>query len=66
MNNDERRELIKEDKTYGKIVCRCETVTEGEIRNAIRRPLGAKTLDGVKRRKELEWEDANQVSAQTE
>jgi glycerol-3-phosphate dehydrogenase len=50
MNNDERRELIKEDKTYGKIVCRCETVTEGEIRNAIRRPLGAKTLDGVKRR----------------
>lgn len=50
MNNDERREIIKKDKGYGKIVCRCETVTEGEIREAIRRPVGAKTLDGVKRR----------------
>ncbi|MCY6355878.1 NAD(P)/FAD-dependent oxidoreductase, partial [Clostridium sp. ZS2-4] len=50
MNNDERKELIKLDRRYGKIICRCETVTEGEIRNAIRRPLGARTLDGVKRR----------------
>lgn len=32
------------------MICRCEVVTEGEIVNAIRRPLGAKTLDGVKRR----------------
>jgi glycerol-3-phosphate dehydrogenase len=50
INNDERRELIKKDKTYGKMVCRCETVTEGQIRDAIRRPLGARTLDGVKKR----------------
>jgi len=50
MNNEERNQLIKKDKAYGKIVCRCETVTEGEILNAIRRPLGAKSLDGVKRR----------------
>lgn len=50
LNNEERKELIKEDSSYGKIVCRCETVTEGEILNAIRRPLGATTLDGVKRR----------------
>ncbi|MDV3426006.1 MAG: NAD(P)/FAD-dependent oxidoreductase [Bacillota bacterium] len=50
MSNKERNELIKKDKAYGKIVCRCETVTEGEILNAIRRPLGAKSLDGVKRR----------------
>lgn len=50
MNDEERNELIKKDKSYGKIVCRCETVTEGEILNAIRRPLGAKSLDGVKRR----------------
>jgi glycerol-3-phosphate dehydrogenase len=49
-SNDEKRELIRQDKTYGKVVCRCETVTEGEIRNAIRRPLGARTLDGVKKR----------------
>lgn len=50
MNNKERNEFIKKDKAYGKIVCRCETVTEGEILNAIRRPLGARSLDGVKRR----------------
>jgi len=50
MNNEERKEIIAKDSAYGKIVCRCETVTEGEIVEAIRRPLGAKTLDGVKRR----------------
>ncbi|MHA1792922.1 MAG: (2Fe-2S)-binding protein, partial [Promethearchaeota archaeon] len=35
-------------KAYGHIVCRCETVTEGEIIDSIRRPNGAKTVDGVK------------------
>jgi glycerol-3-phosphate dehydrogenase len=50
MNNEERKGLIAKDSRYGKMICRCETVTEGEIINAIRRPLGAKTLDGVKRR----------------
>ena len=50
LSMDEQNELISKDKSYGKIVCRCESVTEGEIRAAIRRPLGAKTLDGVKRR----------------
>ncbi len=47
---EERQKLIREDPLYGQIVCRCETVTEGEIVNAIRRPLGARSLDGVKRR----------------
>lgn len=47
---DERNELIKEKPEYGTVICRCETVTEGEILDAIRRPLGAKSLDGVKRR----------------
>lgn len=47
---EELRALIAEDPSYGVVVCRCETVTEGEIRNAIRRPLGARSLDGVKRR----------------
>lgn len=42
--------LIKENKLYGKIICRCESVTEGEIVDAIHRPLGAKTVDGIKRR----------------
>ena len=35
---------------YGTIICRCEKVTEGQILDAIRRPLGARTLDGIKRR----------------
>jgi glycerol-3-phosphate dehydrogenase len=50
MDNEERKALILEDSAYGRIICRCETVTEGEIVNAIRRPLGARTLDGVKKR----------------
>lgn len=47
---EEHDELIKKDKSYGKIICRCEKVTEGEIVAAINRPLGARTVDGVKRR----------------
>ncbi len=50
LDNESRDKLIKENPAYGKIVCRCETVTEGEILDAIRRPLGAKSLDGIKRR----------------
>lgn len=50
MTLEEKREIIKKRPEYGKIVCRCETVTEGEIIDAIRRPLGAKDLDGIKRR----------------
>ncbi|SKC89707.1 NAD(P)/FAD-dependent oxidoreductase [Maledivibacter halophilus] len=50
MDNEERKELINKDSRYGRVICRCETVTEGEIVNAIKRPLGARTLDGVKRR----------------
>ena len=48
--DEERAALIKEDPLYAKVVCRCELVTEGEIRNAITRTLGATTVDGVKRR----------------
>ena len=43
-------ELIKKDPHFGKIVCRCEKVTEGEVIDSIRRTAGATTLDGVKRR----------------
>lgn len=46
----ERNKRIRENPAYGNIICRCETVSEGEIMDAIRRPLGARTLDGVKRR----------------
>lgn len=47
---EEQKALIAKDPAYGNVICRCETVTEGEIVNAIRRPLGARSLDGVKRR----------------
>lgn len=50
LSNNERRGLIERDPAYGRIVCRCETVTEGEVLEAINRPVGARTLDGVKRR----------------
>lgn len=47
---EEKEKLIEENPEYGRIVCRCETVTEGEIRDAIKAPAGATTVDGVKRR----------------
>jgi len=47
---EERQELIKKNPAYANVVCRCEVVTEGEIMDAIHRPLGATTLDGIKRR----------------
>lgn len=50
MDFEARQRLIAARPEYGQIVCRCEQISEGEILDAIRRPLGAKTLDGVKRR----------------
>lgn len=47
---EERNKLIQKQPAYGNMICRCEMITEGEIINAISRPLGAKSLDGVKRR----------------
>ena len=47
---EEKNEMIKINRAYGKIVCRCETVSEGEILDAIRRNPQARDLDGVKRR----------------
>ncbi len=47
---EERAELIKKNPLYGVIVCRCMNVSEGEIVDAINRPLGARSLDGIKRR----------------
>lgn len=50
LSNEEKTKLIKERPEYGRIVCRCEVVTEGEIMDAINRPLGARSMDGIKRR----------------
>ncbi len=46
----EQEKLLKKNPLYGRIICRCENITEGDIIDAIHRPVGAKTLDGVKRR----------------
>lgn len=50
LSKEEWKELVKENPAYGTIICRCESITEGEILDAIHRPLGARSLDGVKRR----------------
>lgn len=47
---DEQARLIRENPDYGEIICRCETITKAEVLAAIRGPLGAKTMTGVKYR----------------
>ncbi len=47
---DDRAKLINENSSYGRIICRCEMISEGEIVDAIRKAPGATTVDGVKRR----------------
>jgi glycerol-3-phosphate dehydrogenase len=50
MSEKEKIQAIKADPRFGHVICRCETVTEGEIFEAIHSPIPAKTIDGVKRR----------------
>lgn len=50
VTNEEKNEAIKNDTRYGRIICRCEGITEGEIVDSIHRNAGAETVDGVKRR----------------
>lgn len=50
MSGDERVAYIKEHPAYGRIICRCETISEGEIRDAIHRVIQPVSIDGVKRR----------------
>lgn len=47
---EQKQALIRKNPLYGRIICRCETITEGEIVDSIHSPCGAKTVDGVKRR----------------
>ena len=49
-SNERKSQLIKENPLYGRIICRCESITEAEIVAAINSPVGACDLDGVKRR----------------
>lgn len=50
LSNEEKDKLIKENPAYGKVICRCETITEGEILDCLKQPIPPVSLDGVKRR----------------
>lgn len=50
LTTEEKNKLIANNPAYGKMICKCELITEGEIIDSIHRPLGARTLDAVKRR----------------
>ena len=50
LSRDEQDALIKQNPLYGRVICRCETVTEGEIVDAIHRPIPARSMDAIKRR----------------
>ena len=50
LSEEEKKEKIKENPLYGRVICRCETITEGEIVEAIHSPIPPVSVDGVKRR----------------
>lgn len=50
LSDEEKKKLILEKPQYGRVICRCENITEGEIVDVIHRNAGATTVDGVKRR----------------
>lgn len=50
LSPEKQQEIIENNPLYANIVCRCSSITEGEIIETIHRPLGARTMDGVKRR----------------
>lgn len=50
MSREEQDAMIRKDPLYGRVICRCETVTEGEIVAAIHRPIPARSMDAIKRR----------------
>lgn len=50
LSDEEKAKIIEKDPLYGHIVCRCETVTEGEIVEAIHRPIVPRSIDAIKRR----------------
>lgn len=50
LSPEQKSELVKKNPLYGRIICRCETVTEGEIVEALHAPIVPTTIDGIKRR----------------
>lgn len=59
MTKEQRNKIIALDKRYGNVICNCSNITEGEIIDSIRRPLGARTVEGVKRRTGIGLEGCN-------
>ena len=53
LSRQEQDRLVMDDHRYGHVICRCETVTEAEIIEALRRPVPCRTMDGLKRRTRL-------------
>ncbi len=50
LSEDKRNEVIRKDPAYGNIICRCEKISEGEIRDAVQRVCGAISVKGIKKR----------------
>ncbi|MBF0408648.1 MAG: NAD(P)/FAD-dependent oxidoreductase [Candidatus Riflebacteria bacterium] len=50
LSSEERQALIRKDPRFGRVICRCETITEGEIVDAIHRNAGGRSLNAIKRR----------------
>ena len=50
LSDAEKNELIRKDPRWGRVICRCETVTEGEIVEALHTPIPPVSVNGVKRR----------------
>lgn len=50
LSTEEKQKMIQDNPLYGRVICRCESITEGEIIDAIHRPAGARTVNGIKRR----------------
>lgn len=50
MNKEQKAELIEQNPLYGRVICRCESITEGEIVDAIHSPIPARSMDAIKRR----------------
>ena len=50
LSNEDKNKLINENSAFGRVVCRCETITQGEILAALASPISPVSLDGIKRR----------------
>ena len=48
LSDEDKQKLIERDPDFGKIICRCENISLGEIKDAINRKCGATTLKGIR------------------